>query len=86
MRRGLVSSTGLAVAAVALAVLYGVVHLAGLRVDASFLSGTAPPDDFGVLLGLAYVILYFGFVVVAPVLAIAAVLMALYDKLTVPPA
>jgi hypothetical protein len=82
MRRPLLSPAGLAIGALVLALLYGVVHAAGLRADASILSGSAPPDELGVPLGLAYVILYFGFVVLAPVAVIAAALMAIYQRLT----
>jgi hypothetical protein len=81
VRRHVVSPIGFATAALALALVYGALHLAGLRDDASFLSGTEPPDAFGTPLGLAYVIAYFAFVVAAPILAIAAALWALANKL-----
>ena len=82
MKSSIVSPRGLASAALFLAVAYGAAHALGLRADATILSGTAPPDPGGTTLGLVYVVLYFGFVVLAPILAIAAALMALLGRFT----
>jgi hypothetical protein len=73
MKRPWISPPGLLVAAAVIGVLYGAVHLMGLRDDACILSGTAPPGgDAGVVLGLVYVGLHFAWVVVAPVCALGA--------------
>jgi hypothetical protein len=51
---------------------YALLHLAGGRHDAAFLSGTPVGGAGALLLGCAYVVVYFLFVIVAPILVIAA--------------
>jgi hypothetical protein len=71
--------------ALALAVLFLVAHLAGLREYTAFLSGTPATAGVGMRLsafyGLVYIALYLGFVVVAPILLMAAGILALGQKL-----
>lgn len=81
------SARGLLLRAALIALAYGVCHLLGWRDYTSILSGTVPASD-GValrnlhsLLGLLYVFAYFAFVLIAPILAIAGMLMALAERL-----
>ena len=65
----------LAITALIIAALFAALHALGLRPYAAILSGTAPPGATGVeaiVLGLAYVALYFAAVIGAPILLIAA--------------
>ncbi|MFT3768593.1 MAG: hypothetical protein QM820_24365 [Minicystis sp.] len=64
--------------AAVIAALFAGAHVLGLRPYTAILSGTAPPGAGGgeaIILGLLYVLLYFAFVVGAPILAIAALSM-----------
>jgi hypothetical protein len=82
-RRG-ISPRSLLVAAATIAIAFGLSHVAGLRHYAGFLSGSAPvgmrdgapPAAFG----LIYVLLYFACVVVAPILALAAGILAVLTR------
>jgi hypothetical protein len=78
-RRG-ISPRSLLVAAATIAIAFGLSHLAGLRDYAGFLSGSAPAGmrggDLPASLGVLYVILYFLCVVVAPILALGAGILA----------
>jgi hypothetical protein len=75
------SPTGFVVTAVVLAVLYGAAHAAGLREDASFLSGTMPPGGAaGMALGFVYVALHFAFVLGAPALVLGAGILWLFER------
>lgn len=76
------SPVGLLVRAAALAVVYGGLHLAGLRDYATVLSGGLPSADAspGVasVLGMVYVLFYFGWIIAVPVLVLASgILLAL---------
>lgn len=79
-----ISPRSLLVTAAALAIAFGLSHLAGLRHYAGFLSGSAPastgdgalPAAFGVL----YVLLYFACVVIVPILALAAGILAVLTR------
>jgi hypothetical protein len=71
------SPLGFLALAAAIVAVFGVLHLAGLRADASILSGTAPPDAAGPLLGVSYVLAYFAAVILAPILTLAAGVMEL---------
>ena len=82
---GLFSAKGLLLRAALVAVAYGVAHAAGWREYTSILCGTAPGGDpkavSAVAFGVAYVILHFAFVIVVPVLLLAATLLAFVHKL-----
>ncbi|WP_437727446.1 hypothetical protein [Sorangium sp. So ce861] len=57
-------------------------HLLGLREHVSVLSGTAPPGGGAdASLGVVYALAWFGAVVLAPILAIAACVLAAGDRL-----
>jgi hypothetical protein len=63
-----------------LAVAYWGCDLAGWREYTSFLSGTfeaGRQGDVGVMLGAVYVLAYLGFVLIAPVLVLAAAVFAI---------
>ena len=60
---------GLLQRAAVIALVYAVLHVAGGRHDAAFLSGTPVGS---LVLGCAYVVVYFAFVLIAPILVIAA--------------
>ena len=63
-----------------LSAAYLLLHLAGGRHYVGFLSGT-PVGGVGALaLGCAYVVMHFGFVIVAPILTLAAGLAALWPE------
>ncbi len=76
------SPEGFVVRAVAIAVLFLVCHLLGLRQYTTIASGSAPPslgsESVGAALGVIYIAAYFGFVVLAPILLIGAGLFALW--------
>jgi hypothetical protein len=63
--------------AVALVAVFGLLHLAGLREDAGILSGSPASSVLG---GIAYVLAYFGAVVVAPIFLLAEGLLALHRR------
>ncbi len=73
-----VTPRGLARRAAMIGAAFLVAHLAGLRDHASFLSGTASNASLGVI----YVCLYFGAVLVAPPLAIGAGVFALLERVS----
>jgi len=62
--------------AAVIAFLFLVAHLAGLSEYTSFLSGTVPSPDTSwkltIFFGLIYLVLYFAFVLLAPILLLAA--------------
>ena len=70
--------------AVLIVVLFAVVHLFGLREYTSIISGTMASPTLGAetctLLAIIYMVFYFGAVVLAPVLLIAAGLLLLWEK------
>ena len=65
--------------AVLILVLFGIAHVLGLRDFTTIISGTMASPALGAetcaLLGMGYMALYFGTVVLAPVLLIAAALL-----------
>ena len=81
----LLSPLGFAVAAVILAAAFGVVHVLGWRANTTILSGTSPTGDVTdvgpIVAGLLYVLLYFIFVVLVPILAMAAIVHTLMLRL-----
>lgn len=74
------SPAGLLAWAVAIAAGWGVLEILGWREYACVISGTSPSgnpaDRWALFQGMVYVLVYFAGVLVAPVLAIAAGLMA----------
>ncbi|WP_437970414.1 hypothetical protein WMF04_14480 [Sorangium sp. So ce260] len=72
----------LALGAALLVAAFAACHLLGLREHVSVLSGTAPPGGAGdASLGVAYALSWFGGVILAPILAIAAGALAAVDRL-----
>jgi len=74
------SPGGLLRIAAAFALFYLAVHFLGWRQYTGFLSGTAPPAgsmEAGVARGLVYIAAYLGFVLLVPILVLAAFIMAL---------
>jgi len=76
VRAPVFSPRGLAARAALIALVYALLHLAGLREYASILSGTLPTGDPGdylaMTLGVAYVLVHLAFFLAAPVLVLAA--------------
>jgi hypothetical protein len=70
--------------AVLILVLFAVAHLCGLREFTTIISGTMASPALGAetcaLLGMGYMALYFGAVVLVPILLMAAGLLALLEK------
>lgn len=71
--------------AVLIVALYAAVHLLGLREFTTIICGTVASPALGVrlctLLGLGYMALYFGTVVLVPILMIAAALLKLWEAM-----
>jgi len=65
--------------ALLLALMFGLAHLAGLREFTTMLNGTMANVEVGwrmsVFLGTVYILAYLGFVLVAPILVLAAALL-----------
>ena len=76
-RAEFLSSKDFLLRAGAIAIVFLIAHLAGLREYTSFLSGTLPSSDMGwqqaAFGGLVYLILYFACVLLTPILVIAAI-------------
>jgi hypothetical protein len=72
----LFSPLGFVARALLLVVVFGICELAGWREHTTFISGTVTSTDAGInasaTLGLIYMLAYFGFVLAAPILIIAA--------------
>jgi hypothetical protein len=83
----LFSPRGLVARAVLLAAIYAVCEAAGLRENTTFLSGTQATSTWNdtVWRGLVYLFAYFGFVLAAPILFIAAALLAAWERFSLPP-
>ena len=83
---GMFSPKGLLLRAAVIAAAFLVVHAAGLREYTSVLSGTPAsgslPEAFALAAGIAYATLYFGFVLLAPLLVLAAVILVLLARIT----
>ena len=73
---GMFSPQGFLLRALLLAVFFGIVHASGWREHTTFLSGTAVSTDtslnVSMVCGLIYLLAYFGFVLLAPILILAA--------------
>lgn len=78
------SPRGFVARALILSVAFLAAHLAGLREYTSILNGTVGPDAAGremsAAFGLVYLVLYMAFVVLVPILLLAAGLLALWDR------
>lgn len=70
--------------AVLILVLFAMVHVCGLREYTSIISGTMASPTLGpevcAILGMGYMALYFGAVGLAPILLIAAGLLAAWER------
>lgn len=70
-----------------LLVIFFVAHLAGLRDFTSVLNGTVGSTSVNwqtaAFLGVAYVLIYLGVVLMVPILAIAALILTLWNKMLV---
>jgi len=69
-----VSPRRLGAAAALLAAVFVGCHALGLREEVSVLSGTSPGSEAAAICGIAYVVAWMGAVVVAPILALAALI------------
>jgi len=71
--------------AVVVAIIFLAVHLAGLREYTCILNGTAGSVELGrgmsAFLGLAYVFAYLGFVLLVPILLLAAAMLAGWKRI-----
>jgi hypothetical protein len=78
----LLSPRGLAARALLLAAFYAVCEVAGLRENATFLSGTQATSAWSgtVWRGLLYLFAYYGFILGAPILLLAAALLAAWER------
>ncbi|MGD1083357.1 MAG: hypothetical protein ABSA47_01245 [Verrucomicrobiota bacterium] len=78
------SPRGFVLRAIFIAAAFAVAHLAGLRDYTSVLAGTVGPASAGlgisIFLGAAYLFLYMAFVILAPVLLLAAAILALCQR------
>jgi len=76
LRARLFSPGGFLLRAAVIAAVFLAAHAAGLRGNASIICGTSPTgrpaDLWAVFLGVAYIVLWFLFVVLAPALVIGA--------------
>jgi hypothetical protein len=72
--------------ALLIAIFYLACHAAGLREHTTFLSGTSAGGgtslNWSAVLGMTYLVAYFGFVLVVPIFLIAATLVAARNFLT----
>ena len=84
IRAGALSSRNFLRLAVLLAVLFGIVHLVGLREYTSVLNGTLGNVEVGwrasVFLGATYILAYLGFVLLMPSLILAALLLKIAER------
>jgi hypothetical protein len=84
----LFSPKGFLIRAAILALAFAVFHALGLRENTSIICGTWPagqtPGEWTAALGITYIALYFGFVLVAPILTLAAGLMLAWQYLRPP--
>jgi hypothetical protein len=76
------SPRGFFATAAILALAFGACSLAGLREDTTFLSGTPNGGSWPATVGrgVLYLYAYFGFVLLAPILCLAAALLGLWRR------
>lgn len=83
-RFGILEPAGLALRALEMILIFSVAHLLGWREHVSFLSGTMTGADasrsLGIVLGIAYGVLYLAATVLAPTLLLAAGLLAGWQR------
>ena len=84
IRAPFLSPTGFLTRALLLAIFFGVCELAGWREHTTFISSTATSAEAGsnssVTFGLVYMLAYFGFVLAAPILLMAAGLLMAWER------
>jgi hypothetical protein len=84
-RAELFSPAGFVQRALVISVIFLLVHLAGLREYTSILNGTVGPDSAGwagsAFLGMTYILVYLAFVILAPMLILAAGMLAVWQRL-----
>jgi len=77
------SPGGFVLRALAICVAYLIVHLAGLREYTSILNGTVGPGsasrELSTVLGVTYIATYLAFVILVPVLILAALILKLWN-------
>jgi phosphotransferase system glucose/maltose/N-acetylglucosamine-specific IIC component len=80
------SPRGFLIRALLIAAAFAVVQLAGWRDHTSVLAGTVGPSSAGretsAILGVAYLAAYMAFVIVTPVLLLAAAILTLLERLS----
>ena len=76
-----ISPWGLVAVAACVAMAYGVAHVLGWREYVSSVFATSAGPNSHIIMGLLYAITYFGFVLLAPLLVLAAVLFAILSRL-----
>ena len=84
VRAGFLSPIGLVLRALLLAAVFVVCEAAGLREHTTFLSGTAASAgkwEASVVWGVIYILSYLGFVLLTPILLIAAAVLVAWQKL-----
>lgn len=88
-KAGTFTPMGFVFRALIIIVLYGTSELLGLREYTTFLSGTSANVNLSwqtaSLLGVIHLLLYVGFILLAPVLLIAAGLLAAWNRWNKPP-
>jgi undecaprenyl pyrophosphate phosphatase UppP len=81
----LFSPRGFTVRAIIIALLFAVCHSLGLREYTSFISGTPTSADTSLqtsaVIGLIYMASYFAFVLLTPILLVAAAVQAVLERL-----
>ncbi|HUX02895.1 MAG: hypothetical protein WBD63_11515 [Phycisphaerae bacterium] len=76
-----ISPGGLVAVAAFIAMAYGVGHVLGWREYVSSVFATSAGSSSHIIMGLLYAIAYFGFVLVAPLLVLAAALFAILSRI-----
>jgi hypothetical protein len=83
-RAGILSPSGLVLRALLIALAFGLCELCGLRQHTTFISGTTASPEIGLqasaVLGTVYLVFYFGFVLLTPILLLAAAFLALAKR------
>ncbi len=84
IRAPLLSASGFISRALLFTILFALCEFAGWREHTTFISGTTTSVDMdsssSVTLGVIYILAYFGFVLVAPALFLAATILVLWQR------